>query len=53
MVSTKCYYKEFSLHLIEQVRLRPLIYDTNEPRSRQDKETAWKEVAEVLNCKYR
>ena len=51
MVSTKCYYKEFSLQLIEQVRLRPLIYDSSEPRSKQEKQNAWKEVAEVLNCK--
>lgn len=50
MVSTKCYYKEFSLQLIEQVRLRPLIYDSSEPRSKQDKQNAWKEVADVLNC---
>ncbi|CAO1317506.1 unnamed protein product [Diamesa serratosioi] len=52
MVSTKSYYKKFSLQLIEQVRLRPLIYDTKEPRSKQDKQAAWKDVAEVLNSDY-
>ncbi|CAO1365660.1 unnamed protein product [Diamesa tonsa] len=49
---TKCYYKEFSLQLIEQVRLRPLIYDTSEPRSKLEKQNAWKEIADVLNSDY-
>lgn len=46
------YYSEFTLKIIEEVKKRPILYNTKfEKRPRQEKEEAWKEIASILNGK--
>lgn len=45
------YYSEFTLNLIDEVKKREILYNTkHEKRPKQEKEEAWKEIAECLEC---
>ena len=46
------YYSEFTLNLIDEVKKRPILYNTKyEKRPKPEKEEFWREIAECLKCK--
>jgi hypothetical protein len=43
------YYSDFTLKLIEEVRRRPILYNTRfEKRPKHEKEVSWEEIAANL-----
>lgn len=46
------YYSEFTLKLIDEVKKREILYNTKyDKRPKPEKEEAWKEIADNLECK--
>lgn len=46
------YFSEFTLHLIEEVKKKEILFNTSyDKRPKAEKEGAWSEIAEILDSK--